>query len=155
MGLSSGGYDFQTAFDSSKVATSRLAFLSDKGGKTRCVALGDIYSQTLLAPVHQRLFKYLRLVPMDGTFDQDRQRDRIQRVTATERCIYSLDMTAATDRLPALYEVAVLILTGVLTPDQGLAWFLVVTNRSFTLRKGDKRGSVRYSVGQPMGLLSS
>jgi hypothetical protein len=119
------------------------------------VALGDIFSQTLLAPVHQRLFHYLRKVVTDGTFDQDRQRDRIQKVTNTERVIYSLDMTAATDRLPALFEAVVLVLTGVLTFDQSLAWFLVVTNRSFVIRKGDKRRLVKYSVGQPMGLLSS
>ena len=56
---------------------SRLAFLSDKGGKTRVVAIVDILSQSILKPVHDHLFSILRKIPEDGTFDQDLQRARV------------------------------------------------------------------------------
>jgi len=138
------------------VRHSRLAFLSDKAGKTRVVALGDVYSQTLLAPIHRSIFKILRRIPTDGTFDQDRQRYRVHAATASGKRVYSIDMTAATDRLPALYQAMVLCLTGLLKPGLSLAWYLVCVSRDFEVkRKTDKSMFVRYSVGQPMGLLSS
>lgn len=93
-----------TPEDLKRPTTSRLAFLSDKGGKTRVVALGDIFTQTLLAPIHRHIFGLLKQLPTDGTFDQDKQRDRIQEVTNHGVKCYSLDMTAATDRLPAFYQ---------------------------------------------------
>jgi hypothetical protein len=66
-------------FVSQQPQHSRLAFLSDKGGKTRVVAIVDILSQSLLKPVHDHLSNILRIIPQDGTFDQDLQRARVRR----------------------------------------------------------------------------
>lgn len=130
---------------------SRLSFLSDKGGKTRVVALGDIFSQSLLKPVHDHLFRLLKVIPVDGTFDQDRQRRRVQEQTRSVKPLYSLDLSAATDRFPAIVIAWALWKMDVLTFWQSVAWLLVISSRGF----GTPLGEVRYAVGQPMGMLSS
>lgn len=88
---------------------SRLAFLSDKGAKTRVIALGDIFTQSIFKSLHERLFRLLKDMPTDGTFDQDKQRERVRVATEAEsQRVYSIDMTACTDRFPALIQMLVL-----------------------------------------------
>jgi hypothetical protein len=66
----------------------------------------------------------------------------------------SIDLTAATDRMPALFQMLVLISLRILNPLQGFGWWWVTTRRDFSFKKGSPI-SVRYTVGQPMGILSS
>lgn len=134
---------------------SRLAFLSDKGGKTRVVALGDILSQSLLSTVHQRCNLILRRLKQDGTFDQDRSREFIKKMSGQNLPLASIDLTAATDRMPALFQMFVIVYLRILTPFQGLAWWWVTTKRTFCYKDGEDLKFIRYKVGQPMGLLSS
>lgn len=42
-----------------------------------------------------------RLSAVDGTFDQDRQRSRVAKWSKAGRWMSSVDMSNATDRLPA------------------------------------------------------
>lgn len=44
---------------------SKLAFLSEWGGKTRTIAIGDYWSQQALKPIHKAFMRLL------GTFDTD------------------------------------------------------------------------------------
>jgi hypothetical protein len=134
---------------------SRLAFLSDKSGKTRVVALVDILSQSCLKVVHQRCNRILRRLETDGTFDQDKQRQRVKRWSGDKVFLSSIDLSAATDRLPVLYQVLVLIGTRVLSPLQAVAWLLVTTKRTFVYKVDGVPKYLRYKVGQPMGALSS
>jgi len=59
----------------------------------------DPITQWLLAPLHKYIFSILKRIPMDGTFNQLRP---IKRLLSFEklRGLYSLDLSAATDRLP-------------------------------------------------------
>lgn len=100
---------------------SRIAFLPDKAGKTRVIALGDIFTQSLLCLVHHHVFSILRKIPSDGTFNQERQRQRVCEATLLGRRVYSIDMTACTDRLPAWFQADVLLHTGVFTAEQSAA----------------------------------
>lgn len=134
---------------------SRLTFLRDKGGKTRVVALGDILSQSLLKLVHQRCNLILRRLTQDGTFDQDRSRSFVRKMSEDNVFLASIDLTAATDRMPVLYQVFVIISLRILTPLQAFGWWWVTTKRDFTYTVDGERKYVRYKVGQPMGLLSS
>jgi hypothetical protein len=134
---------------------SRLTFLGDKGGKTRVIALVDILTQSCLSTVHQRCNAILRRLKQDGTFDQDKARSYIKRLTGHNVFLASIDLTAATDRLPALYQVFVLIYLRILTPLQALGWYLVTTRREFVYLRDGSPKYVRYAVGQPMGELSS
>nr|URG16550.1 MAG: RNA dependent RNA polymerase [Mitoviridae sp.] len=130
---------------------SRLAFLSDKAGKTRVVAIGDIYTQSLMKPIHDHLFSVLRKLSTDGTFDQDAMRQRIKAVTLSGKKVFCFDLSAATDRFPAVLTAWALFQCRVLSFEQAWCWWRVMTDREF-ISHGDR---VRYSVGQPMGFLSS
>jgi len=86
------------------------------------IAIVDILSQSLLKLVHQRCNLILRRLIQDGTFDQDRSRRYIKKKSLDMVQLASIDLTAATDRMPALYQVFVLVSLRVLTPFQAFAW---------------------------------
>lgn len=99
---------------------SRLAFLSDKGGKTRVVAIVDILSQSLLKPVHDHLNSILKKFSSDGTFDQDYQRKRVQKWSEQDKFLASIDLSSCTDRFPSLLQTCILLMCNVLTPWQAI-----------------------------------
>lgn len=76
----------------------KLSFKEEAAGKLRVFAIVDCFTQWLLYPLHKLIFKVLRNIPMDGTFDQLAPLNRLLDLKCTE--LYSLDLTAATDRLP-------------------------------------------------------
>lgn len=51
-------------------APGRLAFKAEGAGKTRIFAIPNAVKQALLRPAHDWCMSVLRLIPMDGTFDQ-------------------------------------------------------------------------------------
>jgi len=134
---------------------SRLAFLSEKSCKTRVVAIGDILSQSLLYTVHQRCNLILRRLSQDGTFDQDRARSKVKKMSLNNVQLASIDLTAATDRMPALFQMWVIVHLRILTPIQAIGWWWVTTRRTFVYKDKGILKCTRYTVGQPMGLLSS
>lgn len=98
---------------------------------------------------------------MDGTFDQMKP---LKRVPFGERPIYSFDLSAATDRLPIWLQSA--ILESVYSREFAEAWKTLLVGRyyktpkpgpfdSYKLPKGEYPNEVLYTVGQPMGALSS
>jgi len=125
--------------------TRKLAFFPDKEGKTRVIALGDYFSQTVLRRLHFYLFDVLRKIPQDCTFDQGKFKELIK----DWKVFYSVDLSSATDRFP------IQIISGVLRahfPAKYVdAWERIMVKEPF--RFSGK--SVLYSVGNPMGLYSS
>jgi len=65
------------------------------------------------------MYEYLSTIKLvDGTFDQDSQRERIKRVTSSSgkaKLIFSFDLSNATDRLPVKVQAVCLYLGGFLT----------------------------------------
>lgn len=55
----------------------RLSYFADKEDKTRVIAIGDYFSQTVLRRFHLYLFRVLKKIPQDVTFDQGRFKDLI------------------------------------------------------------------------------
>lgn len=100
---------------------SKLHFLSDKGGKTRVIAMGDVLTQTLVQGLHQEIFVLLKKLATDGTMDQMRQRERVRTASRGPRMLYSIDMKSCTDRLPAIYQLLVLYFSGLLSMEQSVA----------------------------------
>lgn len=89
----------------------------------------------------------MRLIPQDGTFDQLAPIRRLMDKGCKN--LYSYDLSAATDRLPIDLQVDVLgLLKG---KPFALAWKRLLVNRPWFL----KDVPYFYSVGQPMGALSS
>lgn len=132
---------------------NRLAFLSDKGGKTRVVGIGNIYYQSLLRPLHDYMFSILRRNPCDGTHDQQAQVRRVIEASKSGKTLHSVDMSACTDRFPAMFQALTLYLMGSFTLFQTVCWYLLIAMNTFAIGKSGL--STTYAVGQPMGYLSS
>lgn len=61
----------------------------------------------MLHPLHSALFTLLRKIPTDGTFDQLAPVKRLK--LNRKSSVYSFDLSAATDRLPLLFQKIILI----------------------------------------------
>ena len=133
----------------------RLATVLEARGKVRIVAIVDYWSQLVLRPLHDSIFRVLRKIPQDGTFNQERPlKELLNRCVSGER-IASFDLSAATDRLPAALQVQILNLFGV----PGDLWISLLQRPYYYVRKTKEGSTVstayEYAVGQPMGAYSS
>lgn len=150
-------------FNFKKSYTGYLGQLSTKveaAGKIRVFALVDSVTQSIFKPLHDSLFDLLRLIPNDGTFDQDASVERSIKKSIDSGCAFSYDLSAATDRLPALLSSKILSkILGI--PEIGDLWLKILTEREFSFNEKTisdynlKSATVKYAVGQPMGALSS
>jgi hypothetical protein len=99
----------------------------------------------------------LSLIPQDGTYDQHKPVKALLAKGLTN--LYSFDLSAATDRLPIDLQVRIISL--LFNNDKvGPLWKDLLINRDYILNSNDplfkeSNGAYRYSVGQPMGCLSS
>jgi hypothetical protein len=123
----------------------RVAYFSDLEGKTRVVALLDYFSQTVLKPLHHYLFKVLKRIPQDFTFDQGGFKNHINEWDH----FYSCDLTAATDRFPI--KVISSVLQGIFPESYVTSWEYIMIGLPYDSPKG----SINYAVGNPMGAYSS
>jgi len=126
----------------------KIAIVHDPELKERPIAMLDYYSQLLLKPIHDELLKKLKKFPSDRTFTQDPFHKWNK---SMGNRFWSLDLSSATDRFPIDLQEKLL---GVMMNDTEIAktWRLILTDRDYKLPTG---GSIRYSVGQPMGAYSS
>jgi hypothetical protein len=49
----------------------KLSMKKEAAGKVRVFAMVDVWTQSLLKPLHLALFEFLKSLPNDGTFDQN------------------------------------------------------------------------------------
>lgn len=150
----------------------KLGFKSEPAGKVRVFAMVDPWTQWLLEPLHQRIFKLLSNIPQDGTFDQLAPIKRLNewrtfkgKTSRRPIPLYSFDLSAATDRIPIILQMV--LLSPFLTAWGAKVWATLMIGRAyscpktFQAGKGAPRqtlsesGFVHYGTGQPMGALSS
>jgi hypothetical protein len=108
----------------------------------------------VLKPLHECLFDFLKSLPNDGTFDQHASVKRASEKSQKWNQSFGYDLSAATDRLPATLQRT--ILSNLFSEKLGQAWYELLVGRDYVLshkKYGEHR--VRYTVGQPMGALSS
>jgi hypothetical protein len=137
-----------------------LSFKVESAGKIRVFAILDQLTQWALRPLHLSIFQVLKLLPTDCTFDHSKGVKRLQALR--KKChnyFCSLDLTSATDRIPSVLYPYVLDL---IFEHQGSfsSWRTLLIDRDYNVPtvKGLKEPlpkTVRYAVGQPMGVLSS
>nr|DBA07245.1 TPA_asm: RNA-dependent RNA polymerase [Gigaspora rosea mitovirus 1] len=133
-----------------KGRNGKLALIKDKEAKTRIVALVDYWTQSALRPLHDAQMRFLRGLKPDMTFNQLGFRSTLARAPV----FHSLDLTAATDRFPVLYQRLILsVLVG--SGEWAQAWYRLICDRDYTISWGNRRDTVRYACGQPMGAYSS
>jgi len=111
----------------------KLAFKQEAAGKIRVFAMVDCWTQWLLRPLHRDLFRFLRSLPSDATFNQG---DTLTKFVASLkergiRKVYSFDLTAATDRIPL--NVQSLILDSLFNRDLGGLWASLLVERWYSL----------------------
>jgi hypothetical protein len=123
--------------------------VKEEPGKMRVFAMVDWLTQMIMEPLHQWLFSILRHLPMDGTHDQGAAvAYAADLVEKGHRHVFSLDLSAATDRLPVSVQT---VLLNQLVPGIGKSWETLLVGREYSYGKL----RLRYAVGQPMGALSS
>lgn len=129
----------------------KLGFKDEPAGKVRIFAMVDPWTQWVLKPIHIWIFSLLRRIPMDGTFNQLKPLDK---VPFGDKPIYSFDLSAATDRLPLIIQEK--IISCRFGKVFAKAWASLLVDRDYKFSHPLLEiKSVRYSVGQPMGALSS
>jgi hypothetical protein len=137
----------------------KLHAKEEAAGKVRLFAIVDAWTQWALYPLHAIIFGILQRIPQDGTFDQTKPLDfLIEKVNkGVVKSLYSLDLTAATDRLPVALQVHLVNdLVGDISFGYHWASLLVGRKYKFYQLGYDKwHGDYLYAVGQPMGALSS
>lgn len=136
----------------------KLGLKEEAAGKVRVFAMVDPITQWVLKPLHDRIFEILRLIPQDGTFDQVRPLGRLVSLQKDNRVgLWSFDLTAATDRIPIVFQAAIMSL--LLGAHMANLWMILLVGRAYRLpdkaAKQLRLGAVHYSVGQPMGALTS
>jgi hypothetical protein len=137
---------------------SRLVTFTASGGKSRIIAVADWISQTALSGIHFSLFKLLSLMTSDVTFNHPKG---LELYSESSSSYVSVDLSAATDRLPRLLQSRLIsnIYTTLCLNGNSIATdWLTLMDRSFSTRgsafeKQSKR--LEYAVGQPMGMFSS
>jgi hypothetical protein len=139
----------------------RLCTKYEAAGKIRVFAIGDIWSQWVLKPLHDFMFDILRKIPSDSTFDQEASLESFIQENKGS-LFWSFDLKSATDMIPK--QLYIDMLTGLIGSKAAGAWSKIM-DRPFLLPKEilDKgnyirdygSNTIRYTRGQPMGLLSS
>jgi hypothetical protein len=131
-----------------------LCTKDEPAGKVRVFAMVDIWTQNVLKSLHNATFSFLKSLPNDGTFDQWSSVHRaVSKAKAYGKC-FGYDLSAATDRLPISLQSHILNI--IFKDDFGTHWANLLVGREYELRSkpyGDH--CVKYTVGQPMGALSS
>lgn len=139
--------DFLKGSKEEKAIFRKLVAFPDKEGKTREVAILDYFSQTALRPLHTFLFRILKRIRQDCTFNQGGFRDLIGRAEV----FYSFDLTAATDRFPI--AVIKMVLESRLPKHYVDSWARIMSDWPFWMP--DVSRYIKYQVGNPMGAYSS
>lgn len=121
----------------------RISYIRDHEGKLRIICIFDYWSQTVLKPLHDELFKVLPLFKADCTFDQTNFR-------SLKGPYWCFDLSNATDRFPVVLQREVL--RWIIGKEKALAWEWIMTQLDVRTPEGD---IVKYNCGQPMGAYSS
>jgi len=98
------------SFTNRNESIGKLSLKEEAAGKVRVFAMVDGITQSLFYPLHKYLFRILKMIPNDSTFDQIRGINRIKEKIRkfSLKKVYSFDLSAATDRLPIDLQVSIL-----------------------------------------------
>jgi len=106
--------------------------------------------------LHDSIFSLLKSLPNDATFNQGEAFERALSKAKKYGHSYGFDLSAATDRLPLSIQIQ--LLSGKIGDYLGSLWGFILTAREYRIPRNKydlDPGVLFYSVGQPMGALSS
>ena len=131
------------------LAGNVVPLTKDGGYKVRWIANPFRIHQLALKPLGDALFKSIRSLPWDCTFEQERPISVIQEHLRKGGVAHAVDLTAATDHFPLSLQLSVL--QGII-PQRDL--ILLFRDLSRAVWRSPI-GPVRWTKGQPMGLYPS
>jgi len=135
----------------------QLSTKEEAAGKIRVFAMVDVWTQSALKPLHEMLFKFLKSLPNDGTFNQGLSVQRCMEKAKVSGKSFGYDLSAATDRLPIKLQTS--LLSSLIGEEASVAWAELLVGRQYRLYSKLDGNQVdellTYKVGQPMGALSS
>lgn len=139
----------------------QLSRKQEAAGKVRVFAMVDIWTQSVMSPLHKMLSAFLGSLPNDGTKDQVSSWKRAAQKSLCGQS-FGYDLSAATDRLPLSLQQDILSAIG-MGDELARLWAKLLTSREYYLKHTDEEKAslgtpgtyLRYAVGQPMGALSS
>lgn len=132
----------------------RFGVKLEGSGKVRVFAIGNPILQALIRPFHDFIMNVLRLLPTDGTYHQTAPLTRLKGL----KDLYSFDLKAATDSLPAVISQG--LLAGLFGDDLPQSWYDIMSNTAFRVGGRNelyrKRSHLyRLTKGKPLGFDSS
>lgn len=139
-------------FDRSQVIAGNIGFIQEPGGKLRSVANPFRVYQQVLKPLGDRLFRILKDLPWDCTFDQTKALPVIQSALKKRQTVHCVDLSAATDYFPLSLQLSVL--KGLFGNQELIDLFEDLSRASWRTNMKEKP-LIRWSRGQPMGLYPS
>jgi ABC-type siderophore export system fused ATPase/permease subunit len=97
----------------------RIAVLKEARGKRRLIGITDWWTQLIFRPLHDSVYNFLNTLDEDGTRDQSLVVEKFLnklKVNALSgvknRQLQSMDLSAATDRLPVKLQAQILNILG-------------------------------------------
>jgi hypothetical protein len=129
----------------------KVAFISEKGGKTRPVAMVDFWSQQVLKTFHQDIVKQMiKLMGVtDSTMDQSTAFKRAMSESRGKKT-FSYDLKSATDRFPFKLQKAVFqSFYGKKFAD---SWEILMLRPFYV---SELKSEIKWARGQPLGSYSS
>lgn len=132
--------------DGALLHLGRLTIIKEMRGKARVVGITDYWTQCLFKPLHDAIYSKLGNLPEDGTNNQLGPIKLILNQKEIPPFVTSVDLSAATDRLPVIQQAKILELLGL----PGNLWMKILA-RPYNYMDKD----YVYEVGQPMGAYSS
>jgi len=151
------GYFFMiaklTTRDVENLPMGKLSTKEEAAGKIRVFAMVDCWTQSMLKPLHDLIFSFLKTLPNDGTFDQQASVERAKIKAKSSGVSFGYDLSAATDRLPLALQISVL--SSIIGEKAANLWAKILVDRDYILKYEDETHILRYATGQPMGALSS
>ncbi|AMQ67417.1 RNA-dependent RNA polymerase [Cronartium ribicola mitovirus 4] len=140
--------DFSLIVDIKSRYVEKISVIPSPEGKMRTISIASYWAQNALDPLHRCIFKYLRKIPNDITFDQSKGLSILNK--GQNDSYWSYDLKAATDRFPRSTQT--LLLSHLIGQEFANTWSLLISAEHDIPAIGIRAA---WAVGQPIGKLSS
>jgi hypothetical protein len=139
----------------SRSFVGKVSFIQEPGFKLRAVANPFRIIQLGLSSLAGQLYRTLRTLPWDCTYDQDKPDVEIQQALACGQEVACFDLTDASNNLPLDDQILFLRRLGCDPSDLGL-FYEVATSPWLVKNPISKNWELlKWTRGQPLGLISS
>jgi len=127
----------------------RIGLIQEAGRKLRAVANPGRIFQRVLEPFGNRIYDYLKDLPFDCTFNQNKAFPVLQEALSHGNMIHSIDLSGATDYFPLALQEHLL---RKMFPDIEVNLFCELSKASWYM---PQHGEISWRRGQPLGLYPS